>query len=1048
MRPETERRFNLSRWALAHRPLVLFLILATALAGLYTFDRIGRSEDPPFAWKTMIIRTEWPGASARDVERFVTDVIQKKLQEVPYYDFDRAYSRPGLSVIQIVVKEWTPPAEIPDIWYQVRKKVGDIEDTLPLGTKGPFFDDEFGEVYSFMYGFSGPAFSPAELKTIAEDARETLLDVAQVEKVELIGVQEEKIFVEMASRRLASFGLTGEQVIQTIRNANVVVPSGKIDLRSDRLRLRVSSGFDALDAIRSLPIDSGGRQITIGDVTTVRRGYVDPPVSTMRVNGQDAVGIGVVMTPGGHVLRLGERLAGAVEEIRDGLPAGVVMTEVANQAQVVDQSTREFLKAFVEALVIVMLVSFVSLGWRSGLVVALAVPLVLALTVVLMVVLDIDLHRISLGALIMALGLLVDDAIISAEAMQVKIEEGWDRVEAGAFAYASTAFPMLTGTLITAAGFIPIGFAASSSGEYTQAIFWVVTLALVLSWIVAVLFTPYLGFHLMRPPRPGAVRRASYDGPVYRRLRALIAACVRWRWLTILVTVLALGASVHGFRFVPKQFFPDSDRPELVIDLRLAESASFAATAAEVARMEAMLDGDERVERHVAYTGAGAPRFFLTFRRELENPNFAQFVVHARSPAARDALAADIMRVADEAFPAARIRIGRLEVGPPVGYPVQFRVIGSDPERLREIAHEIRDTMHTHENLANISLDWGEKAKRVRLEVDPFKARALGITNDFLSMTMQVLLDGLAVTQFRGDNELVDVVVRTTADERLELGQWEDLNVPLPPSLIRTEAGWAPLSEVGGWVPLSQLATVHYDFEEPILWRRSRESVMTVRADVVGDVQAPMVSRDVEARLTDLRTRLPAGYRIEVGGAAEASSEGNSSIAATLPIMVLVTLGLLMVQLQSFRRMVLVLVTAPFGFVGIVGILLATGQPFGFVAMLGSLAMTGIIMRNAVILIDQIARDERAGAAPMEAVVEATVRRSRPIALTALASILGLLPLTASTFWGPMAVAIMGGLAAATLLTLLFVPAFYAALYRVRAKPAPDPMAGLGRTLA
>jgi multidrug efflux pump len=1011
-------RANLSAWALAHPTLILFFILASIVAGTYAYANLGRAEDPSFTFKVMTIRTEWPGATAREVEKFVTDRIEKKLQEVPYYDFARSYSKPGESVIFLTLKDYTPPKAVPDLWYQARKKVGDIRQTLPDGVRGPFFNDEFGDVYSALYAFMGKDFTAAQMKKIAEEARQRVLALPGVEKADIIGAQDERIYVEISSRRLASFNLPVDSIIEALRRENAIGAAGDVDVASDRIYVRVDLGLDAAELIRRVPIEAGGRLITVGDVAEVKRGYVEPKRSTMRFMGRDALGLGVVMAKGGNVLDLGKVLAAEVERIKADLPAGVEIAQVADQPHVVEDSIGEFLRSLAEALAIVMAVSFLSLGWRTGIVVALTVPLVLALTFAAMLALGIDFHRISLGALIIALGLLVDDAIIAVEMMLVKMEQGWDRLKAGAFAYSSTAFPMLTGTIVTAAGFVPVGFARSAAGEYTNAIFWVVVLSLLISWVVAVLFTPYLGMKLLPAPKSAVHGHHDvYDTRAYRWLRRLIERCVRARWTTIGVTAAAFVAALVGFGFVQQQFFPASSRPELLIDIRLAQSASFAATEAETRKMEAVLNGDDRVAYWATYTGAGSPRFYLPLDQQLANANVAQLVVMTTGLEAREQLLAALGPRLETEFPASRIRLSRLENGPPVGYPVQFRVMGGDPAVLREVAYRVRDAMRENPNLTDVHLDWDELAKRLRLEIDPVKARALGVSKQSLSTALALLLTGAPVTQYREGTELIDILVRTPSAERLDLSRLGELNVS---------------TGSGGSVPLSQVATVHYDLEEGVLWRRGRQTTMTVRGDILGSLQAPVVSQQVNRRLDAIRATLPDGYRIEMGGAIEESAKGQQSINKMMPLMIGIMLVTLIVQLQSFSRVLMVVLTAPLGLIGVTAALLISGLPFGFVAMLGTIALAGIIMRNAVILVDQIDQDIAAGQAPWQAVVDATVRRARPILLTAAAAVLAMIPLSRSVFWGPMAVAIMGGLTAATFLTLLFLPALYAAWFRVR----------------
>ncbi|HLY57038.1 MAG TPA: efflux RND transporter permease subunit [Stellaceae bacterium] len=1024
-------RLNLSAWALAHRPLILFMMIAAAIVGAYAYLSLGRAEDPSFTFKVMTIRTEWPGATAREVEQQVTDRIEKKLEELQWYDYARSYSKPGESVVFLNLKDSTPASAVPDQWYQARKKIGDIVSTLPSGVQGPYFNDEFGDVYSMIYAFTGADFSPAEMKKIVEEARERVLSVPGVEKADLIGDQDQKIYVEVSSRRLASYGIPVQTLIDAIRHDNDVTPAGQVDTGSDRVYLRVDAGLDSAAAVRALPVRVNGRTLSVGDLAEVSRGYADPKAYTIQVDGKEAIGLGVVMTKGGNILALEKSLSAEIERIRETLPQGAEVSLVADQAKIVEASIGDFVESLLEALAIVMAVSFISLGWRSGIIVALAVPLVLGMTFGVMLAMGIDLHRVSSGALIIALGLLVDDAIIAVEMMVVKIAEGWDRLKAGAFAYTSTAFPMLTGTLVTAAGFVPVGFAQSNTAEYTNAIFWVVAVALMLSWIVAVLFTPYLGFHLLPAPKQGAASHAhaAHDGPAYRLLRRAIELCLRNRWWTIGAAAGAFVTALAAFGLVQQQFFPSSSRPELMVDITLPQGASFAASAAEVDKLEQILMGDPRIDHYVAYTGGGTPRFFLSLDQQLQNANFSQFVVTAKDPVQRDSLRHSLEARTDSDFPEARVRVSTLELGPPVGYPVQFRVSGGDPATLRKIGYQLRDLMRADPNTASVNLDWDELEKSVRISIDPAKAKALGIEKSDLAQALDLITAGRAFTQYREGTELIDVVARTPAAERLDLEAIGDLAMP---------------TASGASVPLRQVATIGYELEEPILWRRSRDTTLTVRADVTGGVQAPVVSQRIDARLGELRASLPDGYKIVQGGAVEESAKGQAAINKMMPLMVLIMITTLMLQLQSLSRVLLVVLTAPLGLIGVTAALLVTGLPFGFVAMLGVIALAGIIMRNSVILVDQIDQDIAAGHAPWDAVMDATVRRARPILLTAAAAILAMIPLAQSVFWGPMAIAIMGGLAGATLLTLFVVPAMYAAWFRIKAPLAAERPAAYG----
>lgn len=1026
------KSLNLSRLALQHQTLVLFFILLFGVAGTLAYLKLGRAEDPPFTIKVMVISTQWPGATAREVEQQVTDKLEKTLQQVPYYDFSTSYSRPGESVIKLVLQDTTPPQAVPDAWYQVRKKVGDMRASLPQGVIGPFFNDEFGDVYGTIYAFSGEGFSPAELKVFVEEARQRLLSVKHVSKVDLIGAQKERVWVEFSHKKLAAMGLTAQQIFDILQRQNAMSAAGTVETPSARIPLRIETDLDRAEQIRALPITVDGKTIGIGDVAEIRRGYEDPPSFLMRFNGKPVIGLAVSMRKDGNNLELGAALAAEMARIRAELPVGIEVEQVADQPQVVEHSISGFVKVLAEALGIVLVVSFISLGFRTGIVVALSVPLVLAITFMAMDILGINLHRISLGALIIALGLLVDDAIIAIEMMVLKLEEGYSRIEAASFAYTSTAFPMLTGTLVTAAGFVPVGFAKSAAGEYTNAIFWVVGIALIVSWIVAVIFTPYLGYKLLPEFKKGEGHHEAHSGRVYRVIRTVVTWCVTWRKSVIVATVLLFVASMAGFRFIPNQFFPTSTRPELFVDLRLAEGSSIQATNAAMQRLEKALQGDPDVEHFAAYVGGNSPRFYLPMNPDNPLPNFAQAVIMTKGLDSRERVLERLNHLLanDNDFVELRGRVTRLENGPPVGYPLQFRVVGKDPETIRGIAEEVRTVMRANPDARNVNLEWNELAKSVGLEIDYAKARALGISTTDLAVTLNTILSGQIVTQYREGTELIDVIARAVPDERLKLADLASIN-------IRTASG--------GNVPLDQVAHVTYGLEEPILWRRNRETQMTVRADIRDGVQAPPVSAAINAALGPVRAKLPDGYRIDVGGAAEESKKGQNSINAMMPVMVILMLVFLMIQLQSFQRLFMVVVTAPLGLIGVAGALLVFKQPIGFVATLGIIALAGMIMRNSVILVDQIEQDIRAGHAPWDAIIDATVRRARPIALTAAAAILAMIPLSRDVFWGPMATAIMGGLAIATLLTLMFLPALYAAWFRVRrpgwvpaAKPAVD----------
>lgn len=1027
---ERSSAFNLSRWAVTHQTLVLFLIIVVSLAGLFSYARLGRAEDPSFTIKVMVISAVWPGATAEEVQRLVADPIEKTLQEVPHFDKVRTYSKAGQAFLQLTLEDTTPPAEVEDIWYTVRKRVGDVRGDLPAGVIGPFFNDEFGDVDSAVYMLQADGATMRQLKDQAETIRQRLLRVADVDKVRFYGAQDEKIFVEFSHAKLATLGIQPQAIFDSIAAQNAVTPVGSIDTPTDRINLRVEGALGGVEAVAAVPVAVNGTIVRLGDIATVTRGTQDPPSYTVRHEGRAALAIGVVMAKGANILTLGESLAAAMAEIRADLPVGFEVEQVANQPEVVGESVGEFLKVFVEALVIVLAVSFLSLGWRTGIVVALAVPLVLAIVIIALDLLGMSLERITLGALIIALGLLVDDAIIAVEMMVVKMEEGWDRLQAATFAWSSTAFPMLTGTLVTAAGFLPVGFAKSTAGEYAGGIFWVVGIALIASWFVAVIFTPYLGVKLLPEiRRHGDGHHDIYQGRLYRAVRAVVRWCVGHRLTVVALTVLLFASSVYSFRFVEQQFFPNSPRPELMAEVRMPEGASFEATAAAIRKVEERIAGDEDIVTYTAYTGAGAPRWFMASNPELPKPNYGIVVMYAKDAAARDRAKARLEAWdADGGIPEARLRVSELVLGPPVGYPVQFRVIGPDPLAVRDIAQEVRAIVASNPQTVGASLDWNEQAKSIRLEVDQDRARALGLTPQAIGQTLSTLLSGFEVTQLRDGIETVGVVARAVAEERLDLERLPDLTVTARDGVV---------------VPLSQVAKVVYDHEEPILWRQNRDMLITVRADVVAGVQPPDVSNAILPMLTPVMDKLPVGYRIEMGGSVEESAKANAALFAVFPVMVLAMLTLLMIQLQSFSKLALVFATAPLGMVGASYALIIGDRPFGFVALLGLIALAGMIMRNTVILVDQIAHDLDAGATPWDAVIEATVRRARPVVLTALAAILAMIPLATNVFWGPMAVTIMGGLAVATVLTLLFVPALYALWFRVRrpAEPAAAPVA-------
>ena len=1036
--------FNASEWSLRNRALVLFIMLVVAFAGIWSYRQLGQSEDPPFTFKAMVVRTLWPGATAGQVGKEVTERVEKAVMSTGKYEFIRSYSRPGESQVIVMARDSMPSSEVPELWYQVRKKVGDIRPTLPGEVVGPFFNDEFGDTYGNIYALTAPGFDYALMKDYAERIQLELQRVPDVEKVELIGLQDEKIWIDLSNTRLATLGIPLAAVKQALDEQNAMVPAGFFETGSDRIRLRVDGQFDSVEQIRAFPITAGGRTVRLGDIASVRRGFADPAAPKMRFMGRDAIGIAVAMRKGGDIIRLGAALDAAFNRLQGTLPVGMQLGKVSDQPKTVHEAVGEFVQVLAEAVAIVLLVSFFSLGLRTGTVVAVSIPLVLAMTFASMHLFGIGLHKISLGALVLALGLLVDDAIIAVEMMAIKMEQGYSRLKAASFAWESTAFPMLTGTLVTAAGFLPIATAASSTGEYTRSLFQVVTIALCVSWIAAVLFIPWLGDRMLpdlhaaaRAPSLLARARARLSGsgaavhsdthhdpyatPFYRALRGWIDACLRHRWWVMAATIVLFVASLGLAKFVPQQFFPNSVRPELMVDLELAEGSSLRATEVQARRLEALLKQRPGIENYVAYVGTGSPRFYLPLDQQLPAANFSQFVVLTHDIESRETTRRWLIDEVAPQFHDLQFRVTRLENGPPVGYPIQFRVSGEDIGQVQAIAREVAAQVRRNAHVANVNLDWSEPSKVIRLHIDQDRARALGVSSAGLAKFLSGSLSGLSVSTYREDNELVEILLRGTGDERARPDLLASLAVPTP----------------GGSVPLAQIATLEYGFEDGIIWHRNRLPTVTVRADLNTDaLTPPTVIEQILPGLQPIRAALPEGYLLETGGTVEDSARGQNSIKAGMPLFLLVVVALLMLQLRSFSQTALVLVTAPLGLIGVVLALLVFQVPFGFVALLGTIALSGMIMRNSVILVDQIRQDIEAGHDRWHAIVDATVRRFRPIVLTAAAAILAMIPLSRNAFYGAMAVAIMGGLAAATLLTLFFLPALYAACYRVRVDEA------------
>jgi multidrug efflux pump len=1014
-------RFNLSAWAVAHPALILFLIVMLGAAGLVSYRNLGRGEDPSFTIKLVVVTAMWPGATAAEMQTQVADPIEKKMQELPFIDKVTTYSKSGFAAMQVAFKDNTPARDVPQLFYQLRKKLVDIKDDLPAGLIGPSVNDEWGDVDSILYMLTADGADYAQMKKVAEAFRQRLLKVKNVTKVNLYGTQDEKIYVEFSHAKLATLGITPDQLFQSLARQNAVVPAGVLETTAQRVPLRVTGALDGVKAVAETPVEANGRVFRVGDIATVTHGFADPPDFQVRQKGKAAIGIGIVMAKGANILELGPDVASATAEFMSAVPQGFELEQIADQPVVVDTAVNEFVHSFVEALAIVLFVSFLALGWRTGIVVALSVPLVLAIVFIVMNSLGIDLHRITLGALIIALGLLVDDAIIAVEMMVVKMEQGWDRVRAASFAWDSTAFPMLTGTLVTAAGFLPIGFANSSVGEYAGGIFWVVAIALLASWVVAVVFTPYIGVKLLpnfKKLAPGHDPHEIYETRMYRGLRRVIEWCVRWRITVVAATAGIFVLSILAFGHVQQQFFPLSERPELFFQLRLPAGSAFGTTLESVKRAEALLKDDKDIATYTAYVGRGSPRFWLGLNPQLPDEAFAEIVILSKDVEARERIKTRLEKaVAAGALSEARVRVDRFNFGPPVGFPVQFRVIGPDAAKVRDIAYRVREVMRNDDKVIDPHLDWNEQAPYLKLVVDQDRVRAMGLTPQDIAQSLSMLISGVPITTVRDGIEKVAVVARAVPGERLDLAHIDDLSL---------------YSRNGVAVPLSQIAHVEYGHEEPILWRINRDMSITVRGDVVDGAQPPDVTNAIWPKLQSIRDSLDPGYRIEIGGAIEESQKGNASIFALFPLMLFVMLTILMIQLQSISRLILVFLTAPLGIVGASLGLNVADKPFGFVALLGLIALMGMIMRNGVILVDQIEADVSHGARRRDAIVEATVRRARPVVLTALAAILAMIPLSRSAFWGPMAITIMGGLFVATFLTLLFLPGLYALWYRKR----------------
>ena len=1010
------KSFNLTELAFRHKEFVYFTIAMIFLTGIFSYRQLGRMEDPDFVIRQMVVSVAWPGASAREVEEQVTDKIEKKLQDTPGIDYLRSFSRPGQSIIYVILKESTPEKDVRPTWMEVRNMVNDIKSTFPSGVVGPFFNDRFDDVFGSIYALTGDGFNYEDLRVQAETIRRTLLGVPNVKKVQLLGVQAEKIFIEMESSKLSQMGIDPLLLISAIKTQNAMTASGMVETSSDNVYLRVSGMFESIGNVRKIPVRAAGRTFRLGDIATVTRGFVDPPDPMMFFNGKPAVGIALSMDKGGNVLKLGDDLKKTIGQVQADLPLGLEIGQVSNQPIIVDESIGDFVKSLFEAIIIVLIVSFVSLGLRSGIVVALCIPLVLAGVFACMKIVGIDLHKVSLGALIISLGLLVDDAIIAIEMMSVKLEQGWSRYDAACYAYTATALPMLTGTLITCAGFIPIGFAKGNSAEFASSLFTVITMALVLSWFVSVIVTPLLGYKLIKPKENHDPSHDVYDSKFYRMFRRLLTWCLNQRKLVLVITAACFVGSLYLFTMIRQDFFPPSLRKEIIVEMTLPEGSTVRASEAQAARFAKEFENDPDLSSYSYHVGEGAPRFVLTVEPTLPNTSYAQFVFVAKDLASRNRLNEKANAILAEKFSEVRSHVKLLQTGPPSPYPVMLRVSGVDHEVTREIAQKVGAVMNSKQYLTDVNFDWNEKNKIMHLAVDQDKARMLGIDNQTLATSLQMQLSGAAIAEFRQEDKTVAIVFRMNPQDRKDLSRIKDLPIHIGS---------------GKFVPLSQIAKISYDSEEGLVWRRNLKPTITVQSETKNGITGNDATKKIYAELASLRESLPPGYTIEVGGSLENSAKSVGYLLQPVPIMILIIVFLLMLQLQRVSLMVLTLLTAPLGIIGVSLFMLATFKPLGFVAELGILALGGMIIRNSVILIDQIEKHIADGQTPWDAIINSTILRFRPIMLTAAAAILGMMPLIPSTFWGPMAIAIAGGLFGATVLTLLVLPVMYATWFKV-----------------
>ncbi len=1006
--------FNLSEWALRHRSIAIYLMILAVGAGVFSYLKLGRNEDPSFVIKTMVVQAAWPGATIDETLNQVTERLERTLQETPKLDFIRSFTRPGLTTIFVNLKGSATAKEVPDIWYHVRKSIGDMRATLPAGVIGPGFNDDFGDTFGIIYGFTADGFNERELRDYVEDIRSKLLHVPDVSKIEILGAQDERIFVEFSTQELANLGLNRAAVVAALQAQNVVQPAGLIQTGDEILSVRVSGSFGSEQDILATNLAVGGRMVRLGDIATVRRGFADPPQPMFRVNGEPAIGLAIAMRDGGDILALGSNIKTAMDAATAGLPLGIHPHLVADQAVTVQTAIAEFMESLWQAVGIILVISFIALGIRPGLVVALAIPLTLFIVFAVMQIVHIDMQRISLGALIIALALLVDDAMTTIDATLTRLKAGDTKVEAASFAYRTYAFAMLAGTLVTIAGFIPVGFAASSAGEYTFSLFAVVAIALIASWFVAVIFAPVLGAAILKPPAPGG---GGEPGFVFRTFRNLLTFAIRMRWLTIAATVALFVVAFLAMPLIPRQFFPSSDRPELLVDLTLPQNASIYASESLAERFDKMLKDDKDVERWSTYIGRGAIRFYLPLNVQLPNSFFSQAVIVAKDVPARERLKVKLEKALAEDFPAAISRVYPLELGPPVGWPIQYRVSGPDISDVREIASKLGGVVSANPDAVNMSFDWMEPTRQVRIVINQDEARLLGLSSQSIAAALNTVLTGSPITQVRDGIYLVDVVLRANDEQRTSLDSLRSLQISIPG---------------GRTVPLSQFATFDYGQDYSLVWRRDRTPTLTVQADVAPGVLPETVVTGLAPAVEALAKTLPPGARIDVGGTAEESAKSQASVIAMVPIMLLAMLTVLMFELRSFQRLFLVLTVAPLGLIGVVAALLLSNRPMGFVAILGILALIGMITKNAVILIGQIESERAAGKDVWTSAVDAASARFRPILLTAVSTVLGLIPIAPTVFWGPMAFSIMGGLLVATVLTLVFLPTLYVAWCRGR----------------